>query len=368
VLDEQDTKDMDETITTDGRATTPARARDISDDGSDHDRADPASAQLARTPGRGRTLLLVSLSKFSGLYLLAAFIVVFGVWSPDLFLTKTTLTSVASSQAIVAVLSMGLLVAFAAGQYDLSIGATANLATLIAITRLNDGWSVPEACAAALIASVIVGLGNAFLVVRLRINSFIATLGMATVLAAVQTIVTGGLQPVPPQNTSWGSWTQHQVSGFQVVILYMLAIGLVVWWLMEHTPLGRYIHAMGGNREAARLAGVRVDRYTAVSLVLASSIAGVAGVLFGSLNGPSVTYGSALLLPAFAAVFLGSTQITPGRFNVWGTVLALYVLAAGVQGLQYVTGEQWISDMFNGVALIGAVAFAGWRTVGRSRS
>lgn len=326
------------------------------------------SAPIDVAPGRARALLLASLSRFSGLYLLAAFIIVFGVWSPDLFLTKTTLTSVASSQAIVAVLSMGLLVAFAAGQYDLSIGATANLSTLIAITQLNDGWSVPAACAAAILASVLVGLGNAFLVVRLRLNSFIATLGMATILAAVQTIVTGGLQPSPPTNTSWGPWTQHLLGGFQVVIVYMIGIGVVVWWLMEHTPVGRYIHAMGGNREAARLAGVRVDRYTVVSLVTASTIAGVAGVLFGSLNGPSVTYGSALLLPAFAAVFLGSTQITPGRFNVWGTVLALYVLATGVQGLQYVTGEQWISDMFNGVALIGAVAFAGWRTVGRSRS
>lgn len=360
---------MDETTTAadgQGDVTAPVSGRTNAD--SNRARPRTAVAGDTRTSPRGRALLLTSLNRFSGLYLLAAFIVVFGVLSPDLFLTKVTLTSVASSQAIVAVLSMGLLVAFAAGQYDLSIGATANLATLIAITRLNDGWSVPAAVAAAMIASVIVGFGNAFLVVTLRINSFIATLGMATVLAAVQTMVTGGIQPLSPTNTSWGSWTQHQVGGFQVVVLYVLAVGLLVWWLMEHTPLGRYIHAMGGNRDAARLAGVRVDRYTAASLVLASTIAGFAGVLFGSLNGPSVTYGSALLLPAFAAVFLGSTQLTPGRFNVWGTVMALYVLATGVTGLQYVTGEQWISDMFNGVALIGAVAFAGWRTVGRSRS
>ena len=80
--------------------------------------------------------------------------------------------------------------------------------------------------------------------------------------------------------------------------------------------------------------------------------------MFSSLNGPSLDFGSTLLLPAFAAAFLGSTQLIPGRFNVWGTLLAIYVLATGVQGLQFVSGASWLSDMFNGVALIIAVALS----------
>jgi ribose transport system permease protein len=80
--------------------------------------------------------------------------------------------------------------------------------------------------------------------------------------------------------------------------------------------------------------------------------------MFSSLNGPSLDFGSTLLLPAFAAAFLGSTQLIPGRFNVWGTLLAIYVLATGVQGLQLVSGASWLSDMFNGVALIIAVALS----------
>ena len=83
--------------------------------------------------------------------------------------------------------------------------------------------------------------------------------------------------------------------------------------------------------------------------------------MYGSQSGPSLTYGTGLLLPAFAAVFLGSTQIKPGRFNVWGTLLSIYVLATGVQGLEYITGVQWLNNMFNGIALILAVAFAVWR-------
>ena len=97
-----------------------------------------------------------------------------------------------------------------------------------------------------------------------------------------------------------------------------------------------------------------------LSLLLSGTICGVSGVFYASLSGPSLTFGASLLLPAFAAVFLGSTQIRPGHFNVGGTLIAVYVLATGVQGLQFVTGSvQWLSAMFNGLALILAVAFAG---------
>jgi len=91
---------------------------------------------------------------------------------------------------------------------------------------------------------------------------------------------------------------------------------------------------------------------------LSGGIAGLGGVFFTSQTGPSLVFGSTLLLPAFAAAFLGSTQLHPGRFNVWGTILAIYVLATGVQGLELVSGQQWLSDMFNGVALAVAVALA----------
>ena len=92
--------------------------------------------------------------------------------------------------------------------------------------------------------------------------------------------------------------------------------------------------------------------------MISATIAGAAGIMFASLNGPSLNFGGTLLLPAFAAAFLGSTQLIPGRFNVWGTLLAIFVLATGVQGLQLVSGASWLNDMFNGVALIIAVALS----------
>jgi ribose transport system permease protein len=299
------------------------------------------------------------MDRFSGFYIWALFIAVFGIWKPNLFLTLDTLHSVASQQAISVMLGLALLVPLAAGAYDLSIGSTVNLSTiLVVLLQTNDHWGMWPSIAVAVGVSFVIGVVNGFIVVRLRVTSFIATLGMATVVAAVQEIVSNNSQPLPPSSRAWADLTQFQIGGFQIVFFYAIIVSLILWWAMAYTPAGRYLYAVGGNQEAARLAGLRVDRWTWLSLIVSSTLAGIAGVFYGSLSGPSLTFGSSLLLPAFAAVFLGSTQIRPGRINVWGTVLAIYVLATGVKGLQLVTGVQWLNDMFNGVALIVAVAFA----------
>lgn len=307
--------------------------------------------------GRG-----LGLDRFSGLYLAAAFIIVFGVWKPDLFLTAATLHSVASSQAVVALLGLAVLVPLTSGAYDLSVGAVANVATiLVASLQTTYQWGMWPAIVVTLLFGAAIGVVSGFVVVVLKVNSFIATLAAATILTAVQSIISGQSQPLPPVATAWTELAQRQVFGFQIVFVYLIVIALVLWWLLGFTPVGRYMYATGGNAEAARLTGVRTGKWIWISLIMSSTIAGVAGVLYASIAGPSLTYGPALLLPAFAAAFLGSTQFRPGRFNVWGTVLAVYVLAIGVKGLSFVTSVQWLNDMFNGVALIAAVAFAGWR-------
>lgn len=300
--------------------------------------------------------------RFSGFYLWALFIVIFGIWVPHLFLTTATVHSIASEYSIAAMLGLAVIVPLAAGAYDLSVGATINLSTiLVAWLQSNQQWSMWPAIGIAILAAALIGIINGFIVVKLHVNSFIATLGMATIISAVQTIVVGESQPLPPTSSTWTGLTQHTVFGFQIVVLYLLIIALILWWALGHTPAGRYLYAIGGNQEASRLSGVKIGKWTWLSLITSATLSGVAGVFYASLSGPSLIFGSTLLLPAFAAAFLGSTQFTPGRPNVWGTLLAVFVLATGVVGLQFVTGVQWLNEMFNGVALIAAVAFAVWR-------
>jgi ribose transport system permease protein len=311
-----------------------------------------------------RRRLNLGLDRFSGLYLWALFIVVFSIWSPSEFPTMATVHSVASEQAITALVALAVLIPLAAGLYDLSVGATANLTGILAVVLINDNHvAVILAVVISIAVGITVGLVNAFVVVGFGVNSFIATLGMGSILSATEVIVSSNAQPAPPLSTGWANFTQHSLlGGFQIVVVYMLIIAVILWWVQARTPLGRYFYAIGGNPEAARLSGVRVNRYTVVALVMSATLSGLAGVLFTSQNGPSLAFGPTLLLPAFASAFLGSTQLLPGKFNVWGTLLAIYVLATGVEGLELVSGAAWLSDMFNGVTLILAVALSIKRT------
>jgi ribose transport system permease protein len=306
----------------------------------------------------------LGLDRFSGLYLWALFIIAFSVLAPSTFMTATTVHILASTQAVAAIAALALLIPMVTGQFDLSIGTTANLSGLIAISLLVSGFANPmTALIIATLTGTVIGFINGFIVVKLRVNSFIATLGMSSIIAAFQIIITNNEEPLPTRNEFFGSLTQTEFFGFQAVILYLIIFALAIWWVLERTPAGRYMHATGGNPEAARLTGIRVDMWAWLSLIASGTISAFAGVLFVSLTGPSLGFGATLLLPAFAAVFLGSTQLSPGKMNVWGTLIAIFTLATGVQGLQLITGVQWVAPMFDGVALVAAVALA----VGRER-
>ena len=297
--------------------------------------------------------------RFSAIYLWIAFLIIFGILSPHIFLTSSTLHLVASEQAVSGIMAIAILIPITCGQFDLSIGANANLTGIVAVVvQINWHWSAGLAVLLGIAVGALIGIVNGFLVVKIKINSFIATLAMGSILSAFVVIVTNSNQPPPVTSTDWNDLSQISVGGYQIVVVYLLVLGLLTWWLLDYTPLGRYFYAIGGNAESARLAGVRVGRWTWTSLIISGAIAGFAGILYTSLSGPSLTFGSTLLLPAFAAAFLGSTQLQPGKFNIWGTLIAIYVLATGVEGLQLVSGQQWLGDMFNGVALIVAVGLA----------
>jgi len=302
------------------------------------------------------------LDRFSGIYLWIVFIVVFSVWSSDVFATMSTVHLLASTQAVAGIIAIAELIAMICGQFDLAVGATANLTGLVAVElQVKQHWPVLPTLLATLAIGLLVGLVNGLVVVRFKVSSFIATLGMGSILSALCVVVTGGVEPPVVPSTTWNNLTQYKIFGFQAIIYYLIAFAVIAWWVIEHTPVGRYMRATGANPEAARLSGIRVNRYAWMSLVASGGIAGVGGILYTSLTGPSLTFGSTLLLPAFAAVFLGSTQLQRGRFNVWGTLLAIFVLATGEVGLQVVSGLQWVNDMFNGIALILAVALASSR-------
>ncbi|GAA3213905.1 ABC transporter permease [Microbacterium terregens] len=301
----------------------------------------------------------LGLSRYSGLYVLAIFVIVYSIWLPRTFPTIITAQNIAANLAITGVAALGLVCALAVGAFDLSIANVLGLSSTMAaalVVRLQTPTAL--AIVVVLALGVAVGLINALLVVKLHIPSVVATLGMSSVLLALDRFITEG-QFITPLPASFTALTSESLFGIPTPFVVLLVVALLTWYLLEHTALGRRMIATGAGADAARLAGTNTGQAVFAGLLMSSFLGSLAGVMLVSTIGSAApNSGPAYLLPLFAAVYLGSTQIKPGRFNVWGTVVALVVLATGVKGLQLAGGQMWVADLFNGVALILAVGVA----------
>jgi ribose transport system permease protein len=319
--------------------------------------APEVSAVIGPAPTRRR--LNLGLDRFSGLYVLALLLVVFGLWIPDLFMTTSNLRSIAGDQAVTAILAFGLIIPLAAGVFDLSIASTMGFSAVVTMWFQNHGHNAFLGAVLAILAAAVIGAVNGFVVVHLHVDSFIATLGMGSILAAGAYWVTNGQQIVTGISPDFIKFGTDQWFSIPAPVYYMAVLAIVLWFFLEFRPAGRYLYAVGGNVNAARLAGVRVNRMIFSALVGGATIAGFAGVVLAAKLGTgNPDSGPPYLLPAFTAVFLGATQLKRGRVNVVGTLIAIYLLAAGVKGLQLAGAPVYLNDLFNGLALIVAVALA----------
>jgi len=323
--------------------------------------ADQTEKRTFRPPG---------LQKASALYLLGFIFVLFGLWIPDTFLTETTFKLVLADQVVIAILGLALLIPLTAGAFDLSVGTMLAFSlVIVSWFEANTGANAVISCLIALGACAVAGFLSGLLIVRFHVNSFIATLGMSQVLAAATLLISENKQIVGVFSDDFLDFGRREVLGIPIVVYYLVVLALILWYVMEATPLGRHLFAAGANPEAARLSGVPTGRLVWGSLVASAVVAGIGGIVYGAKIGSfSNTFGPPLLFPAFAAVFLGSTQFK-SRANVWGTILAVYTLAFGVKGLQlaFAGGVYWITPLFNGLALIIAVALASRRVAATRR-
>jgi ribose transport system permease protein len=316
----------------------------------------------ASPPGPGvRAALLHAFSVWNLLILLVLLVALFAVLKPDTFLTAFTFRSMANSRSINALLALAVMIPLAANQFDLSVASVLGIAQVLANglqTQQHLPWQLTVLLVLAL--GAVVGLINGLLVTRARINSFIATLGTGTVLLGLNQWYTGGRQVVgalPPEFTAISGMLPGL--GVPAPLLYVLAIGLVLWVVFDYLPLGRYLYVIGDSPRAAQLSGIPTERYVTLAFVASGTLAALAGiVLQAQLQVGQSTVGQELMLPAFTGALLGATAIRPGRPNVWGTVLAVAVLAVAVAGLSQLGAPFYVEPLFNGGMLILAVGLA----------
>jgi ribose transport system permease protein len=318
-----------------------------------------ATVQKVADASKFAARVLDVLSRFGVLVFLVVLIAAFSIWEPSRFFTTPNAVNILSDQAIPIVLTMGLLLPLSAGEFDLSCGATLSFTAILVAKLSAHGLSIPLVALVVLMTGAVIGLVNAFFVVKVGVSAFIATLAMSTVLAGGNLFFTNGelqFQGLPKELTTIA---ETRFIDLPMIVWVAAVVSIFLWYVLEFTPFGRYVRASGSGRIAARLSGVRTAPTVAICFVGAGMLAGLAGFLqtarIGSANPNS---GPEFLLPAFAAAFLGATVIQRGLFNVWGTVIGALVLAVGINGLTLGGAPFWLPDVFNGGALLIAVSLS----------
>lgn len=303
----------------------------------------------------------LSFRNIGAVYVWLAIMVVFSIWAPETFPTMQTVQSVLNQNAIAGLVALALVVPLSARVFDLSVGSSMGLCNVVAAWLLvNQGLSVPMTILLTVGAGVAIGIVNAVVVVGWKIDSFIATLATGSLMAAAISLLSEDQAIIGEQLLGdFSKLATTRVFGLQVPVYFMLLVALAVWLLLNYTSTGRKIYSTGFNEEASRLTGIRTRRLRATTLVVSGVVAAIAGLLLTSqVSAGSPDIGPPYLLDAFAAAFLGATQFG-GRFNAWGTVIAVLLLGTGKTGLLLVGAPVWAPSMFAGTVLLLALGATG---------
>jgi len=316
-------------------------------------------------------MLLEFTERYALVVLFIATLVFFSVWSKtsSTFLTSSNFKNVLGGEAYSGILALAIMIPLVCGEFDFSVGNSAGLTQVLCagfMARL--GMPVPLAILLPIGVGAFIGVSNGNTVARIGVNSLIVTLGISSVLLGIVQWYTNG-QSISNNISPWlTNIATDQWFGLPVTVYLLAVAAIIVYYMLEHTPYGRYLYSIGSNRDAARLVGLRVERYVLTAFVLSGTLAGVAGILLVARSGGGNPQAGQIIdtLQALAAAYLGATAIKPGRFNVLGTMIAIYFLAFTVTGLSLAGVADWINSVFDGAALFVAVLVS--TIIGRRRA
>lgn len=285
-------------------------------------------------------------------------VVLFSILTPSNFLTAPNWANIIGYQNPSILLTLGLLFPLTAGDFDLSVAATMGFCSML-IAQLNVNMHVPIGAAlmVGLLVGVAVGMVNALLAVNVGINGLIVTLGTGTVLNGFSLAITGG-ETIGGVSNSFVNLMMNSILGLPLLFYLTIGVAVALWYFLDMTPTGRRLLFVGHSATVAALSGIRVKRLRWSSFSIAGGMAALAAMAnVGTVGAADPTSSNLYLLPAFAAAFLGATSISPGRFNIWGTVITTFFLVTGFTGLTLLGIANWIQYVFYGGVLVLAVVF-----------
>lgn len=322
----------------------------------------PDRAVGAKTSAARRLPAWLNPSRIGGIYALVVLIVIFSIWVPHTFPKLATIYEIGNSNALPALAALTLVIPLSAGVFDISIPNTMSLSGVVCTyAMVSSHQSIIVGVLLGMLAALLVGIVNASVVVLGRIESLVGTLASGFLIQALvlwrtnSQSITGSALNGSFQKIAFAT----PVGQLTAPVLYALVAAVGIWVVLDHTATGRRIYATGFNREAARLATVRTARIQFAALVGSALMAGATGIVIAAnLGSGSPTGGNSYLLPAFAGVFVGATQFRLGRFNSWGTILAVVLLGTLTTGLALASVPQWAQQFATGIVLIAALILA----------
>ena len=300
------------------------------------------------------------MSRYGTIIGLLLMVVGFTIARPTTFFTLPNFINILNQSSLTAIIAAGLTMTLVVGEFDLSIGYVASFAGLIVVGFIaRDGIPLVLALILVLIIGAGIGTVNGVLVTKVRINAVIATLGVGTILVGLGFAYSAFpiASNVPPEFTqiALGKW----LFGVPNPIVIMLVVLAILWVILNKTDLGQKMQAVGGNIEAARLSGIRVDRIKMFAFATAGVCAALTGTMLSSLLGSgTLAAADGYLLDAFAAVFLGSATLRDGEFHIVGTLIGVLIIAVGFNGLSIFGAPTFFQPIFKGAILVLAVGLS----------
>jgi len=309
----------------------------------------------------GRNWVKDVMIRFGFLVLFAGFFAFFAAWSP-VFLQGQNLINIIEGSAILLILALGMTLIVATGGIDLSVGIALDFGAAFAIVAMKEydaGWLT--AVCVGVGGGALVGIFNSILIVGLRISPFMATIGTFFIGSSMQRIFTDGGGPISHRQMPDGfrNIAMGDLWGIPAEVIIAGTLALIYFILLERSILGRRIHAMGMQRSAAIVAGIRVNRTLILCYVLAAATCAVAGLIAAaSIRMFTPLSGFSYLLDAIAAVFIGAALHPRGRPNVPGTIVGVLFLGMIINGLTLMGLNFNTRDGVSGIILVSALALA----------
>lgn len=337
-------------------------------------RVEQAAEQAARMAGGARWVAVRTATAAGGaggaLAILLVLVVGFSMASEN-FLTVNNQLNILRQYSVPAILAVGQTVVIVSAGIDLSVAATAALSgSIMGVAFAHWGWPEPLALLLGLAAGFAVGAFNGLVITKWRVPDFIATLGALAAVRGIALLTTDGL-PVPDYTRSVEGRTIPQTVGtlgadsfhrIPYIALVALACAIIGWFLLSRTRLGRSAYAIGGNREAARVSGIRVERSKLWIYVFSGLMAAVAGfMLTGRQASANALMADGMELQSIAAVVIGGTNLFGGEGSVWGTIIGVLIIGVLSNGLNILGVADFWQRVVNGLIIVAVVALDQWR-------